>query len=94
MISSNTFLSVFFIIKKSLIVITLKINDIIVFIVASDKPKTVKVTSLQLTVVCFNCFRRSALDKFVSLVSKLQIKDSVKNLALSQNGKKILLYPI
>jgi len=48
-----------------LIIIALKIIEIIVFIVASEKPKTLKVTSLQLTIDEFsNCFRSCSLDKF------------------------------
>ncbi|SVC63948.1 uncharacterized protein METZ01_LOCUS316802 [marine metagenome] len=61
-----------------MIVITLNIKDIIVFIVASDKPKILKLTSLQLTVCCCSSFIRSSLDKLLILLSKLQTKDSLK----------------
>ena len=30
---------------------------------ARDKPKNLKVTSLQLIVFCFNCFKRSSFDR-------------------------------
>ena len=61
-----------------MIIITLKIIEIIVFIVASEKPKALKVTSLQLTIDEFsNCLRSCSLDKF-ALFSRLQTKDSLK----------------
>ena len=59
-----------------MIFITLNIKDIIVFIVASEKPKILKLTSLQLIVSFCSSFNRSSLDKLVILLSNLQTKDS------------------
>ena len=58
--------------------IPLKTIDIMVFIVASDSPKNLKVTSLQLIGAFVNCLRISSLDKFTPGLPKLQTKDSLK----------------
>ena len=54
----------------------LNIKDIIAFIVARDKPKILKLTSLQLMGFCCSSFRRSSFDKLTFLLPKSQTKDS------------------
>ena len=71
-------------------VITLNTKDIIVFIVARDKPKNVKLTSLQLIVFFCNSLRRLSLVKLLISLFESQTRDSLKNPVLCQNDKTIL----
>ena len=45
---------------------------------ASDKPKILKVTSLQLTIFLFSSLSRFSFDKIFNWLSTLQTKDSSK----------------
>ena len=49
-----------------------------VLIVASDSPKNLKVTSLQLIGAFFNCLRSCSLDKSAPEFPKLHTSDSLK----------------
>ena len=55
--------------------IALKIIEIIVFIVASERPKNLKVTSLQLIGAFSNCFNSCSVDKASFEPPKLQTND-------------------
>ena len=55
-----------------------KINEKMVLIEARDKPKNLKVTSLQLIVFCFNCFKRSSFDRICLRFSAVQTVASSK----------------
>ena len=57
----------------------LKAKDINVFIVARDKPKIVKLISLQLIDLFFNSLRRFSLDNSLISFPASQARDSLKN---------------
>ena len=57
-------------------VIIEKIKEIKIFIVASEKPKNLKSTFLQLIELLFSCFNRSSFDKSLLSFSKSQTADS------------------
>ena len=54
-------------------------KEIIILIVASDNPKILKVTSLQLIVFSFNWFKSDSLVKKSFSTTKSQTKDSLIN---------------
>ena len=56
-----------------------KIKEIKILKVASDNPKILKVTSLQLTGNSLSCFKRASFDKSLLSLFRSQTKDSLIN---------------
>ena len=49
-----------------------------IFIVARDRPKILKPTSLQLTLLCFSCSKSCSFDNVFSKSGAVHVYDSLK----------------